>query len=196
MLPGLRVGVEPAVLKTKVSHTEVALLLILLLFAVTALGGELLLGLRDLRRLQRMSETGSSAIAIGPLSGYQPNGRPASLTPGEGDHVLVFVLRPEKRTEEARLYMGAAGWLRSRSVFPLAVCSGGACASQGTDGDSKKGLPVVAYATYEGMKAVADADANGMILLVRTKDWHVEKRLRRPTSLAELEESLGKALSR
>jgi hypothetical protein len=49
-----------------------------------------------------------------------------------------------------------------------------------------------------GMKAVADANANGTILLLRVRDngWYVEKRLRRPASTAELEESVGKALSR
>jgi len=54
----------------------------------------------------------------------------------------------------------------------------------------------VTYAGYMGMKAVADADASGMILLLRADNWAVEKRLRRPASAAELEGALGEVLKR
>jgi hypothetical protein len=176
----------------------VALLLVLLLSVVAALGRQLFLELRAFRHLRRVAEAENNTSPLAQLSGYRKDGSVslASLSPGKSQHLLAFVAHPDRSPMEARLYLDEVDWLRNRGVLLLAVCSGTACTSQGASGVSGSGSAEVTYAGYMGMKAVADADASGMILLLRADSWAVERRLRRPASAAELEGALGEALKR
>jgi hypothetical protein len=178
-------------------YISATVLLLLLLSVAGALGRQLTVELRALTRNLRAEQASANIGTAVPLAGYQPDGRPSlgSLTFGNARHVLIFVLHPNQGAAGAKLYLDAANWLRDRGVRLLAVCGGGACPNQAAGGDAENALPTVAYASYVGMKAAADADASGMILMASVDYWRVEKRLRPPASTAELKQIVGRALA-
>jgi hypothetical protein len=193
-LPAI-LGVASCTLHTKKGYIAPVSLMVLLLSGVTVLGRQVFLEARALQHSRRLAEAANNASSAAELSGYRGDGSLSlsSIARGGERHLLVFVLHSERGAGEARLYMDAGDWLRGKGVRPLGVCSGKTCAGQG--GDTEAGFPVVAYASYAGMKAAADADAAGKILLVDARNWFVEKRLRRPGSMTELRAIIEKALA-